>query len=98
VGCRKKTPSSFKTISTKLLGRVHTKMLDFVEWFNKTACGDTSSALANVTLLLRKVLSQGRYILDVNVKNEGMNIWLAYAHWCFLDAFGWSWVELWSIT
>eukprot|EP00957_Ditylum_brightwellii_P159606 12149551-Ditylum_brightwellii.AAC.1 len=40
--------SSAKTVPTKLLGQVHTKMLDYVGWFNKTACGDTSPALANL--------------------------------------------------
>ncbi len=56
------------------------RMLDYVDWFNKKICGDTSSPCANYVLSLRDVLSWAKFIDEACKANADLGIWEAFIH------------------
>lgn len=68
----------------KNVNQVHQLMLDYVEWFNKKACGNSSLISADSTLSLRDVLAWARFIVDVSTKYPKIDVWICYIHGAFL--------------
>jgi midasin len=56
------------------------RMLNYVDWFNNTICGDPTSPCANYSLSLRDVLSWVHFIREACNANAKIGLWEAYLH------------------
>lgn len=56
------------------------RMLDYVDWFNLSVCGQEASPCANYTLSLRDVLSWAHFIREARKSNPDLSLWQAYVH------------------
>lgn len=56
------------------------KMLDYVDWFNNSICGDPSSPYAAYALSLRDILSWAHFIDEARNANTSLGLWEAYIH------------------
>jgi midasin len=65
---------------TVYLTKVLQKMLEYVEWFNKTVCNDTNSPYSGLALSLRDVLAWAHFIVKAREANKSLDLWNAYSH------------------
>jgi midasin len=54
--------------------------LSYVDWFNKTVCGDPSAPYGGYVLTLRDVLSWARFVVESREANNDLALWEAYCH------------------
>ncbi len=57
-----------------------TKILNYVNFFNVTICGDKASPCSELELSLRDVLSWARFVVDVSNSNKDMDPWTLFCH------------------
>ena len=63
------------------LQRLRVSMLDYVEWFNDSICGNKwSGVFKDYILSLRDILGWGNFIIDYSNKNENVSVWTAFLH------------------
>ena len=62
------------------LSNLRILMLNYVEWFNETICEDPNTFCNDFKLSLRDVLSWARFIADVSLKHQVVNVHSAFLH------------------
>lgn len=65
---------------SEILAELRKNMVDYYDWFNKTACYDSMSIGADLALSLRDILAWAKFVILVCSNNHKFNVWLAYAH------------------